>query len=314
MIELRQLRSLIAVAEQKSFSAAADILHTVQSNVSAHVARLEQELGVILIDRKDYRLTSEGQAVVDRAYRIEAELEAIHSDVAALSNEVIGTVRLGMIGTTARWLLPKLLDLSKKLYPKLDLIGVEGTSSVLETQLESGRLDLAVIPIPVGGDFYFQNLFQEELVLVVKKDHPLASKEKVDLSDIANIELLLPVQGTTFRKELDSAIAPAKIKLHPIAELEGVRLIASLTFDEYGPSILPATAVLPSWVNTLTAVPVQGLYPRCVVLAQRKMTKISSPSKAISDLIHTAVEEQAKKTSGLHSMNTDSHPKTKASK
>src|SRR5258708_39078279 len=68
-MDLRQLAALVAVAETGTFSAAADVLHTVQSNVSTHVARLERELGVTLVDRAAGRLTEEGEAVVARARR-----------------------------------------------------------------------------------------------------------------------------------------------------------------------------------------------------------------------------------------------------
>ena len=98
-MDLRQLSALIAVAEGGSISAAARSLHTVQSNVSTHLARLERELGVTLFDRTGGFLTEEGQAVVRRARRVQAELDALDADVAALRDEVTGTVRLGCIGT-----------------------------------------------------------------------------------------------------------------------------------------------------------------------------------------------------------------------
>src|SRR5579862_5193199 len=102
-MDLRQLNAIVAIAEHGSFSAAADALSTVQSNVSTHVKKLERELGNQLVDR------STGELVVARARRVIRELDAMTSDVTALSHEVIGTVRLGAIGTAARWLVPQLL-------------------------------------------------------------------------------------------------------------------------------------------------------------------------------------------------------------
>src|ERR1700681_1241393 len=107
-MDVRQLSALLAVDEHGGFSAAADALHTVQSNVSSHVARLERELGVILVDRHAGRLTEEGQVVVAGARRIAGELDGVVADLAALRDEIVGTVRLGMIGTTARWFVPRL--------------------------------------------------------------------------------------------------------------------------------------------------------------------------------------------------------------
>src|SRR5690242_3637308 len=103
-MDLRQLAAVVAVADHRSFSAAARALHTVQSNVSTHIARLERELGVLLVDRTTGQLTEEGAAVVERARRVQGELEALVADVAAVNSEVTGVARIGVIGTTARWL------------------------------------------------------------------------------------------------------------------------------------------------------------------------------------------------------------------
>src|SRR3954466_14164042 len=102
-MDLRQLNALLAVADKGTFSAAAEALHTVQSNVSTHVARLERELGATLLDRHARPLTEGGGAVLARARRVQAELDALAADVASLRHEVAGATRLGVIGTTARW-------------------------------------------------------------------------------------------------------------------------------------------------------------------------------------------------------------------
>src|SRR5258706_14176013 len=107
-MDLRQLAALVAIADTGTFSAAADVLHTVQSNVSTHVARLERELGVTLVDRAGGRLTEEGKAVVARARRVQGGLDAPTADVASMRDEGIGRGGMGGIGTTARWLIPPL--------------------------------------------------------------------------------------------------------------------------------------------------------------------------------------------------------------
>src|SRR5690349_18405736 len=120
-MDLRQLAAIVAVADHRSFSAAARSLHTVQSNISTHVARLERELGVTLVDRTSGRLTEEGTAVVERARRIQRELEALVADVAAVNREITGTARIGVIGTTARWLVPRLLESMAERYPRVQV-------------------------------------------------------------------------------------------------------------------------------------------------------------------------------------------------
>jgi LysR family hydrogen peroxide-inducible transcriptional activator len=105
-MELKQLQILVAISEHGSFSGAAKALATAQSNVSAHIARLETELGSTLIERSSGRLTEEGEIVVARARRILHEVEDIDADIHSLGDSATGECRIGVLGTTARWLMP----------------------------------------------------------------------------------------------------------------------------------------------------------------------------------------------------------------
>jgi DNA-binding transcriptional LysR family regulator len=303
-MELRHLRALLAVAEHRSFSSAADALGTVQSNVSALVARLERELGRTLVDRSSGALTAEGEVVVARAYRVVGEVEALTADVAALREEVVGFVRAGMIGTTARWLAPALLaDLGVR-HPKLRLMVAEGTNTLLEPQLAAGRLDMAILTLPVGGrDLSFEPLFEEDLVLVVPfEDDPLRGAGRVELGDLGALELLLPAPGTTFRAEIDAATKPVGVRLRPKAEVDGVRLIASLTFEGYGPAVLPATAVPAHLRPRFRLVPVDGLPARRVGLALRSRGMPSAPSRAVIDALRRLVAGPERLPEGLRAV------------
>ncbi|MHB8681534.1 MAG: LysR family transcriptional regulator [Acidimicrobiales bacterium] len=303
-MELRHLQALVAVAEQGSFSAAADALGTVQSNVSAHVARLEKEVGASLVDRSQGSLTPEGEVVVARAYRVVGELEALTADLAALREEVIGFVRAGMIGTTARWLVPPLLAVLHEQHPKLKLMVAEGTNTLLEPQLAAGRLDMAVLTSPVAGrDVSFEPLFEEDLVLVVPvDDDPLSGATRVDLADLGRYELLLPAPGTTFRSEIDAAVKPAGIRLRPRAEVDGVRLIATLTFEGYGPAVLPATAVPPHLRPRFRLVGVDGLPNRRVGLALRSRGMPSAPTRAVLEALRRLVSQPEQLPEGLRAV------------
>src|SRR4029078_1519047 len=98
---LRQLTTLVAIADHGSFSAAARALYTVQSNVSGHVARLEPELGVTPVEPQRGAVTDEGVIVVDRARRVLHELEDLAAEMASRGNEVTGESRPGVIAPTA---------------------------------------------------------------------------------------------------------------------------------------------------------------------------------------------------------------------
>jgi DNA-binding transcriptional LysR family regulator len=299
-MDLRQLQALVSIADHGSFSSAASALHTVQSNISSHIARLEKELGAQLVDRHSGRLTEEGVAVVERARRVLAELEAAAADVAALRDEVTGTARIGMIGTTARWLAPPLLDRMAAIHPKVRTLIGDGTSATLEPLLSSGTLDAAVVNLPHGStDLIERPLFAEDLVLVLPAEHPLASRERLDLRDLAGLPLLLPAPGTIFRNEIDLACQAAGVTLTPRAELDGVRLIASLTFRGYGPAILPATGTA-DWQDGFTRLSIEGLPRRTVGLVLRRRGRPSAPARAMLEVLESVVAANLDPEKGLH--------------
>ena len=187
-MDIKHLQALVGIADTGSFSAAAEAIGTVQSNISAHVARLERELDVVLVDRASGRLTEEGEVVVARARRMMAEMDAMVSDVVAMRHEVRGTVRVGMIGTTGRWLVPQLFARLRERHPEVRMTVADGTSTTLEPQLLSGQLDLAVVTMPVPGDELSASpLFEEDLVLVVPVDHPFVGAQWVGGGDRSSV-------------------------------------------------------------------------------------------------------------------------------
>ena len=302
-MDLRQLAALAAVAEHGTFSAAAEALHTVQSNVSTHVARLERELGVTLVDRSAGRLTEEGEAVVRRALRVQAELDALVDDVASLRSEVSGRVRLGVIGTTGRWLIPRLLGAMEEHHPKVRVSVLEGNTTNLVPQLVGGSLDLAVVNLPVEDpDLEVEDLFDEELFVLAPAGHPLAEagRDEVTLQELADVELLLTPPTTSFRQDLDRAAAAAGVQLKAKNELDGLRMIASLAFEGFGPAIVPASAV-PAWLDgPWRRVTVRGLPPRHVGLARRRRGLPSAPARAMREVLRDVVTTQSGDQPGIH--------------
>lgn len=304
-MDLKHLQALVGIADTGSFSAAAEAIGTVQSNVSAHVARLERELEVTLVDRASGRLTEEGEVVVSRARRMMAELDAMCSDVAAMSHDVSGTVRVGMIGTTGRWLVPQLFDHLCKSHPRIRMTVADGTSATLEPRLVSGQLDLAVVTMPVPGDELSASpLFEEDLMLVVEADHALAAGvapgEPLPIDALRGLRLLLPMPGTALREEIDAAVQPSGITLLASMELDGLRMIASLTFDGHGPAILPASAIPTHLRERFRLLPLEGFPRRRVGVALRSRGLPSAPTRAVIDLLYVVVQDPAPLPDGIH--------------
>jgi LysR family hydrogen peroxide-inducible transcriptional activator len=270
------------VADAGSFSAAARRLHTVQSNVSTHVARLERELGAMLVDRSSGELTDEGEVAVGRARRIHHELEALRADIDSMLHQVSGPVRLGCIGTVGRWLVPRLLEHMAERHPLVSVVVVDATTTSLVPQVVSDSLDLAVVNVPVPArELATEPLFDEERIVLAPQGHPLAARDRVTLDDLTEHPLLLEPRGTAFRDELDDEMARSGLTLRAQAEIDGIRLLTSLAFEGFGAAVVPATAA-PLWYEATC----------------RRRGRLSAPARAV----RTAVRELVQSTDleGVH--------------
>lgn len=296
------MEALVSIAENGTFSRAAEALGTVQSNISSRVARLESELGTELIDRATGTLTESGIIVVERARRILTEIRAIASDVSELNADIRGQVTLGMIGTAGRWIVPLLLENLRKRYTLINLRISEGTNSALEPRLINGQLDLAVLAWPVMAEELSEvELFTEDLVVIAPRDHPLAQlKGPIPFSILAKHDILLPMRGTPIRREIDDAARHAGIELNAHIELDGLRTIASMTFDGHGPSILPATMLSPHLRATFVALPIENIAKRRVVLATRRFGFPAAPVRAIHALLEDVVTHATNPPAGVY--------------
>lgn len=292
-MDLRQLAALLAVADHGSFSAAAKALYTVQSNVSAHVQRLESELGAVLIDRARGQLTAAGQLVAVRARRIQAELDAMPTDLSAAVGQLTGEVRFGVIGTTARWLMPQFLNLLRETHPGVRVVVMEASTTSLVPQVEDGRLELAVLNLPIESpELLSVPLFDEDLVCIVGATHGLANHPSVSVADLAKFDLMLPPPGTALRRDLEDQARKARVTLKVLAEIDGGRLMTSLAMEGYAAAVVPATAA-PRWVKgEFQVIPVEGLPRRRVGLAQRRRTTLSAAGQAVVDVLTVVTREK----------------------
>ena len=300
-MDLRQLNHLIAVAEHQSFSAAARALHTVQSNVSTHVAKLEKELGAALIDRHTMQPTAEGRAVLERARRIRTELQAINDDIVSMRHEVAGEVRIGCIGTTGRWMASPLLGRLAERHPALRPVLVEATTTSLTPRVLDGDLDMAIVNTPVvEAGLESEPLFDEERIIVAPADHSLADRGTIDVADLAEHPVMLTPRGTTFRDAIDQELAATGVRLTAAAEVDGLRLLASLAYQGYAPALLPASAVSGYPDGNWSLVHVEGLARRSVGLVRNRRTTPSMPIRAAREVVLDVSREIAPRQPGIH--------------
>lgn len=208
-----QLEYLLAVANYGSFSAAAEKCFVTQPSLSMQVKNLEEELGLVLLDRtrKPVVPTNAGEAVLKQARETVKAFEAIREIVANLKNDVSGTLRLGIIPTIAPYLLYRLIPDFTKKYPKVDLIIREMKSRDIIHALRHDMLDAAIMS---GGtipdDIQEEDLFNDRFFVYVSPDHPLRQRNNIRIEDIDPRRMLLLSEGNCLRDQILELCLPRK--------------------------------------------------------------------------------------------------------
>jgi len=285
-MELRHLDALLAISEAGSFSAAAEALHTVQSNVSEQIRQLERELGVPVLvrGRRGAFPTEFGRVVLERARRVRGELEAMRADLSLLQGLEAGHASLGVVGTASRWLVPALVSELRRRAPGVHLRINEGASDRLVAEVVAHEITMAVVTEPVVDPrLTVEHLLEEELVGLVPSGMQLDA-EPVPLSTMAEMSLILPPVGNPFRLEIEEAARDHGVALDVPVEVEGTRLIADLVAAGRGASILPETAVRPG-LPGLRRVAIAGLPPRRLALVTARQAYLSLADRAVADAV-----------------------------
>jgi LysR family hydrogen peroxide-inducible transcriptional activator len=207
IMTLQELRYLIALADCGHFGRAAETCHVSQPTLSTQLKKLEDALGVGLFERtnKALRITPLGQRIVDHARRVLAEADAIIELSRESTAPLAGTLTLGVIPTLGPYVLPWLLPLLKRFYPKLRLVLCEDLTDALLDRLRAHRIDAAMLALPINRpDLETEPLFDEPFFFVCPRDHPLAAREVVCEADLRQQRLLLLTDGHCLR---DQALA-----------------------------------------------------------------------------------------------------------
>lgn len=243
VMELRQLRYFVAVAEEANFTRAAAKLHVAQPGVSAQIRQLERELGQPLLDRsgRTVRLTEVGSAVLPYA---RAALDA-----AAGAREVVdeftgltrGHVAVGMVVYCSAFALTDLLADFHKKYPGVEITLSEDNSDCLIEALQAGQLDMAFAALagaPPAG-IQTQVVVDEPVVVAADYSDPLAARTTVTLEEIRERTLISLPKGTGLRASLDHACATAGFQPRIALEASDPQMLAQLAARGLGLAILP---------------------------------------------------------------------------
>ena len=247
IMELHQLEYFVAVAEEGSFTRAAERVHVAQPGVSAQVRRLEDELGHRLLDRsgRTVRLTQVGAAVLPWARAALDAVAGVRTAVDEITGLVRGHVTVGMVSGCASPVVPELLAGFHRAHPGVDIALIEADSDRLVELLRTGHLDLALIGSagePPGG-IATGVVADEELVAAVTPDHPLARRESVALDGLRDQPLIALPHGTGVRATVDRACAGAGFAPGVAFEATALPVLAQLARQGLGVALVPASTV-----------------------------------------------------------------------
>jgi DNA-binding transcriptional LysR family regulator len=242
-MELRQLRYFAAVAEHRHFTRAAGELRVAQPALSQQVRRLEAELGVELLRRtsRSVALTEAGEALLSRARRILAEAEAARADLDALRGLLTGRVVLGAMQSLGPIDLPGLLADFHARHPGVDVVLREETTRQMVAMLAADELDLAVAStdaeMPPGLES--RRLYEEELVLVVARGHPLAARRQIRPASLPPGPYIFFREGSGLRAATERMLEAAGIAPQVRFETNELSRVRALASRGLGVAIMP---------------------------------------------------------------------------
>jgi DNA-binding transcriptional LysR family regulator len=292
-VQLRHLETLLAIAEEGSFTGAADALSTVQSNVSEQVRQLEDQLGVRLFDRgrKGAVPTECGEVVIERARRIRRETDAMRTDLGMIQGLETGDASFGIVGTASRWVVPPLVAELRARAPGVRLRVNEAASERLMAEVLEGGLAQAVVTEPVSDRrLATETLLEEELVAVVGPGVTLPPAP-VPLEAVLAEGVVLPPRENPLRHEVEAAAEALGLEVEVTVEVEGIRLVADLVAAGAGASVLPETAV-PTELSSLRTFPIAGVPPRKLALVTARDANMSLADRAVRGAVLDVVAER----------------------
>lgn len=203
-MNLRDLRYLVALADHKHFGRAAAACFVSQPTLSTQIKKLEDELGVALVERapRHVMLTPAGRDAAERARRIVAEVEQMKESARRSQNPEAGSVRLGIFPTLGPYLLPHVVPVIRARFPQLELLLVEEKTDVILRQLREGRLDAGILALPLHDEqLHVEFLFEEPFVLAVPEGHALSHRSALSMRDLDGESLLLLEDGHCMRDQ-----------------------------------------------------------------------------------------------------------------
>ena len=248
IMNLRDLKYLVSLAEHKHFGRAASASFVSQPTLSTQIKKLEDELGVALVERTPRKilLTEVGREIAQRARDVLNEVEQIKAIAQRTKDPESGTVRLGIFPTLGPYLLPHVIPKIRKRFPRLELLLLEDKTEAVLKLLREGRLDAGILALPIHDEQLHQEfLFEEPFVLAVPEHHPLAVRKILKLDDLADQTVLLLEDGHCLRDQALDVCQLAGASEKTGFRATSLETLRQMVAANVGVTLLPVLAVKP---------------------------------------------------------------------
>lgn len=241
---ITQLHYVLAIAEHRNFTKAAEKCFVTQPTLSTQIQKLEEELGILIFDRskKPIELTAIGRKIVHQARNIVNESDRIQDIVDQQKGFIGGEFRLGIIPTIMPTLLPMFLKAFIKKYPKVKLKIEELTTEDIMQRIHEGHLDAGIAATPLENEQIKERvLYYEPFVGYIPKEHRLADKKKLDVEDLEIEDMLLLEDGHCFRDGVINLCKSFKKQTDDNFQLESgsIETLVKLSNEGLGMTLLP---------------------------------------------------------------------------
>jgi LysR family transcriptional regulator, transcription activator of glutamate synthase operon len=288
-MDLRQLRYLVALAEELNFTRAAAAEHIAQPALSQQIRRLEEEVGVGLVERttRKVALTEAGELLAVRARRILAEIAIAREELEALRGVDVGHVTIGAIHTMGPIDLSLALAVFHEAHPGVALTVREQASEECAELLRADELDLAFLSVTErveSRELALHQLISEELMVLLPRDHALAGRARVRMAELAQEHFISFRQGARLRELLFSAGRDAQFEPRVTLESNEAQRIRALVSRGLGVAILPRSDAMVPGRDIVAAPIVDPVLRRDITLAWRAGRRQSPATAAFLEL------------------------------
>jgi len=297
-VNLRDLRYFVALADTKHFGKAAERSYVSQPTLSAQIKKLENYLGVQLIERQPRRvtLTDSGAKILPLARRILQESDEIISLARNEHDPLSGKLNLALIPTIGPYLLPLVTRKLRKQLPELKLMLYEYQTQALLERLRSGEIELGILALPVGLDgLEVAELYEENFTVAVPNNHGLAKKPSIKLDDLTGETLLLLEDGHCLRDQALDVCNRVDVKENEDYRATSLETLRQMVAAGLGITLLPELATRGPFGSGQGLTVKQFTKPiptRTIGAVWRKSSSRGAAISAVCDVIRSTMQER----------------------